>query len=55
MYTHHRKLVVIDRSIAFVGGMDLANGRYDSPTYSLLDPDSQVFIGRSFFGTIFLF
>jgi phospholipase D1/2 len=43
MFTHHQKTVVVDapsgsqrRSIvAFVGGIDLCDGRYDTPSHSL--------------------
>jgi phosphatidylserine/phosphatidylglycerophosphate/cardiolipin synthase-like enzyme len=29
--SHHPKIVVIDDAIAFVGGLDLARGRWDTP------------------------
>jgi phospholipase D1/2 len=34
-FSHHQKQVVIDRKIAYLGGMDLAYGRYDDDAYSL--------------------
>ncbi|AWH87256.1 phospholipase D-like domain-containing protein [Limnobaculum parvum] len=34
-FSHHQKFVVIDRKIAFLGGMDLAHGRYDNARYDL--------------------
>ena len=44
-YTHHQKTVICDapmeddsgmkRVIAFVGGLDITNGRYDNPTFPL--------------------
>lgn len=43
-YTHHQKCVILDaeaegeekrRLIAFMGGVDLTNGRYDTPEHSL--------------------
>lgn len=34
-FSNHQKQVVIDRKVAFVGGIDLAYGRYDDATYSL--------------------
>jgi phospholipase D1/2 len=34
-YAHHQKLVVIDQKIAYVGGMDLAYGRYCDEHYTL--------------------
>ena len=36
-WSHHEKLVVIDRNIAFVGGIDLAFGRWDTHSHSLID------------------
>lgn len=36
-YTHHEKVVVVDRSIAFVGGIDLCYGRWDTHDHSLFD------------------
>ena len=40
-WSHHEKVVVVDRSIAFVGGIDLAFGRWDTHKHSLVD-DYQV-------------
>lgn len=34
-FAHHQKFVVIDRRIAYVGGMDVCYGRYDDETYDL--------------------
>ncbi|KAF5744338.1 putative phospholipase d beta [Tripterygium wilfordii] len=44
IYTHHQKTVVVDadagnnqrKVIAFVGGLDLCNGRYDTPQHPIL-------------------
>ena len=38
LYSHHQKFVVVDDKIAFVGGIDLAWGRYDWPEHRLTDP-----------------
>lgn len=43
IYTHHQKTVIVDadagqfkrKIIAFVGGLDLCKGRYDTPTHPL--------------------
>lgn len=43
IYTHHQKTVIVDadagqhkrKIIAFIGGLDLCLGRYDTPTHSL--------------------
>lgn len=34
-FSHHQKCVIIDESVAFVGGIDLAYGRYDDGSFSL--------------------
>lgn len=39
-YSHHQKQVVIDRKIAYVGGIDLAYGRFDDNTFDLR-PDAK--------------
>ena len=39
-YSHHQKQVVIDRKIAYVGGIDVAYGRFDDHTYDLR-PDAK--------------
>ena len=36
-WTHHEKVVVVDRSIAFVGGIDLCFGRWDTHGHELTD------------------
>ncbi|XP_053163806.1 phospholipase D1 isoform X2 [Hemicordylus capensis] len=40
LWAHHEKLVVIDQSIAFVGGIDLAYGRWDDDEHRLTDVGS---------------
>ncbi len=34
-FSHHQKQIVIDRKIAYIGGLDLAYGRYDDDHYYL--------------------
>jgi phospholipase D1/2 len=36
--SHHQKLVVIDRSVAFLGGMDVCNARWDDRTHAANAP-----------------
>lgn len=36
--SHHQKVIVVDDSVAFVGGMDLAHGRWDTPTHRPREP-----------------
>ena len=37
LWAHHEKIVVIDQSIAFVGGIDLCYGRWDNKKHQLTD------------------
>ena len=37
MWSHHEKVVVVDQSVAFVGGIDLCSGRWDDESYQLWD------------------
>jgi len=51
MWSHHEKLVVIDQEIAFVGGVDLSLGRWDSPEYRLRDDgplEEQLWRGKDY-------
>uniref|UniRef100_A0A671L3W7 Phospholipase n=1 Tax=Sinocyclocheilus anshuiensis TaxID=1608454 RepID=A0A671L3W7_9TELE len=36
LWAHHEKMVSIDQSVAFVGGLDLAFGRWDDSDYRLI-------------------
>lgn len=40
LWAHHEKLVIIDQSVAFVGGIDLAYGRWDDQEHRLTDVGS---------------
>lgn len=37
LWAHHEKMVAIDQTVAFVGGIDLAFGRWDDSLYRLTD------------------
>uniref|UniRef100_A0A672JU78 phospholipase D n=1 Tax=Salarias fasciatus TaxID=181472 RepID=A0A672JU78_SALFA len=37
LWAHHEKMVAIDQTVAFVGGIDLAFGRWDDNKYRLTD------------------
>ncbi len=37
LWTHHEKCVIIDQTIAFMGGIDLCFGRWDDSQYKLVD------------------
>ena len=51
-WAHHEKLVVIDNTIAFMGGVDLCYGRYDTPEHVLRDDHAdlkdQIFPGKDY-------
>jgi len=36
--SHHQKIVVIDDTLAFVGGLDLTKGRWDTPAHRVDEP-----------------
>ncbi|XP_048476090.1 phospholipase D2-like isoform X1 [Rhincodon typus] len=42
LWAHHEKLVVVDQSLAFLGGLDLAYGRWDDQEYRLTDLESHL-------------
>jgi len=44
VYTHHQKTVIMDsgdRIISYLGGIDLTDGRFDTPEYKLFDYSSE--------------
>ncbi|KAI5865152.1 phospholipase D/nuclease [Durotheca rogersii] len=52
-WAHHEKLCVIDRRIAFMGGLDMCFGRYDTMSHPIADAhpgnlDEIVFPGQDF-------
>ena len=38
-WSHHEKIVVIDQTLAFVGGIDLAYGCWDNTAHFLTDQE----------------
>ncbi|KAH0536430.1 hypothetical protein FGG08_006699 [Glutinoglossum americanum] len=36
-WAHHEKICVVDHTVAFVGGIDLCFGRWDTPQHSVVD------------------
>ncbi|KAK9417974.1 putative phospholipase D [Seiridium unicorne] len=36
-YAHHEKICIVDHDVAFMGGIDLCFGRWDTPQHSLTD------------------
>ncbi|CAH0475723.1 unnamed protein product [Peronospora belbahrii] len=48
-WSHHEKIVCIDQSLAFVGGLDLCFGRYDHKGHPISDPsDDPVWRGKDY-------
>ncbi|KAI1386691.1 phospholipase D/nuclease [Hypoxylon trugodes] len=52
-WAHHEKLCVVDRRIAFMGGLDMCFGRYDTNSHPIADAhpgnlDAIVFPGQDF-------
>ncbi|XP_070585330.1 phospholipase D2 isoform X4 [Erythrolamprus reginae] len=45
LWAHHEKVVVVDQSVAFLGGLDLAYGRWDTPEYRLTDLEGETGYG----------
>ncbi|KAM9311156.1 phospholipase D2 [Gastrophryne carolinensis] len=39
LWAHHEKMVAVDQSVVFLGGLDLAYGRWDDHDYRLTDVD----------------
>lgn len=48
LWSHHEKLVVVDRNVAFVGGIDLAFNRWDNEEHRVEDEDGVLFPGRDY-------
>ena len=41
LWSHHEKLLIIDQQIAFVGGLDLCWGRYDTPNHPIVEEEKK--------------
>ena len=51
MWSHHEKLVIVDQDLAFVGGIDLSLGRWETPEYKMRDDgpvEEQLFRGKDY-------
>jgi phospholipase D1/2 len=46
--SHHQKIVVIDDAVAFVGGLDLTNSRWDAPAHAPDDPRRETPSGQPY-------
>ncbi|OQR95669.1 phospholipase D2-like [Thraustotheca clavata] len=48
-WSHHEKIVVIDQQVAFVGGLDICLGRYDTHAHPLADTSKNpLFVGKDY-------
>ncbi|KAI9143558.1 hypothetical protein BKA69DRAFT_1060232 [Paraphysoderma sedebokerense] len=47
-WAHHEKLVVIDYTTAFIGGIDLCFGRYDSHNHPVMDSFPEIWPGQDY-------
>lgn len=51
-WAHHEKFTIVDNTIAFIGGIDLCYGRYDTPDHVLRDDyselEKQTFPGKDY-------
>jgi phosphatidylserine/phosphatidylglycerophosphate/cardiolipin synthase-like enzyme len=41
LWSHHEKLVIIDQKMAFVGGLDLCWGRYDTHEHPIVEEENE--------------
>jgi len=48
-WSHHQKTVIVDQDIAFVGGLDLCFGRYDTRDHCLIDEKAATFPGKDYY------
>lgn len=46
--SHHQKIVSVDDAIAFIGGLDLTEGRWDTPEHRVPDPRRVTSGGESY-------
>ena len=37
LWSHHEKMVVIDQQVAYIGGLDICYGRFDTNQHNLVD------------------
>ena len=45
MWSHHEKVVIIDQKTAFMGGLDLCYGRFDTSAHPINDNNPEFYPG----------
>ena len=45
LWSHHEKMVIIDQTVAFLGGLDLCYGRWDTQRHFLFDKTNTIYPG----------
>ena len=45
LWSHHEKLVIIDQKVAFMGGLDICHGRFDTHEHWISDEAGDMFPG----------
>eukprot|EP00742_Colponemidia_sp_Colp-10_P008681 GILJ01009418.1.p1 GENE.GILJ01009418.1~~GILJ01009418.1.p1 ORF type:complete len:951 (-),score=125.96 GILJ01009418.1:169-3021(-) len=48
-WSHHEKLIVVDQQVAYVGGIDLALGRFDDSDHALTDTTASIWKGKDYY------
>ena len=43
LWSHHEKICIIDTQVAFLGGIDLCLGRYDTNDHPIVDLEDRLY------------